>query len=132
MPYRTQTKLKIESWNEETKEFDDGSKMSLADTTLTGEDEISAATSYSAMFYRADRTCSMQIVIRLEATLQGRRGSFVLAGPGVYDGTTATQDLRVVEQSATGDLAGITGSATSSSRHEDYPHMPLTLEYDLA
>ena len=33
--------------------------------------------------------------------------------------------------SGTGELAGISGSADSSSTHDDYPHMPLTLSYDL-
>ena len=55
----------------------------------------------------------------------------MLQGAGSFDGTTAAGTMSVVEGSGTGELGGITGSATSSSTHEDYPNMPLTLSYDL-
>jgi hypothetical protein len=38
--------------------------------------------------------------------------------------------VRVVD--ATDELAGLSGTATSVSTHEDYPNMPLTLSYDIA
>ena len=31
----------------------------------------------------------------------------------------------------TGDLAGISGTVSSSSTQEDYPNMPLVIAYDL-
>ena len=37
--------------------------------------------------------------------------------------------MRIVE--GTGDLAGITGSVSSSSTHDDYPNMPLVIAYEL-
>ena len=37
--------------------------------------------------------------------------------------------MRIVE--GTGDLAGITGTVASSSTQEDYPNMPLVIEYQL-
>ena len=56
-------------------------------------------------------------------------GTLVLAGTGRYDGTSASGEYRVVD--ATGELAGLTGTAASVSTHADYPYMPLTLTYDL-
>ncbi len=55
----------------------------------------------------------------------------MLEGRGTYDGTTASGESRIVPGSGTGGLAGISGGATSSSTHADYPYMPLTLTYDL-
>jgi len=70
-------------------------------------------------------------MMQITGTLDGRSGSFVLAGAGTYDGTTATGESRIVPGSGTGGLAGISGSATSTSTHADYPFMPLTLRYEL-
>ena len=36
----------------------------------------------------------------------------------------------MVPGTGTGELSGLTGTVTSRSTHEDYPHMPLTLSYD--
>jgi len=35
------------------------------------------------------------------------------------------------ESMTTGDLPGLTGTITSSSTHEDCPHMPMPLSYDI-
>lgn len=127
------TKLKIESWDEKVvEEFDDKSKISTADTALSGEGQITAARSCSTLYYHANGTSDFVVILRLKITIGDRSGSVVLSGAGGYDGTTATEELSVVEGSALGDLAGLTGSARSSSTKDDYPHMPLTFEYDLA
>jgi hypothetical protein len=132
MTKTVETALKIESWDEEpSEEFADGTKISHAETRLDGADEISSATSRSLLFYRADGTSTFVVVMRVEATLDGHSGAFVLSGTGTYDGTTAAQRLTVVDGSGGGELAGIRGSARSDSTHADYPNMPLVLEYDL-
>ena len=38
--------------------------------------------------------------------------------------------MRIVD--GTGDLAGISGTVSSSSTQDDYPNMPLVIAYDLA
>ncbi|MFB9237408.1 DUF3224 domain-containing protein [Plantactinospora siamensis] len=128
------TKLKIESWDEQPyRELPDGSRFTRAEVTLSGTDDaVTAATFEGLMFYRPDGTSSYATLMRIEATLDGRAGTFVLRGTGTYDGTTARGDSEVVPGSATGDLAGLTGAATSASTQADYPHMPLTLEYEPA
>ncbi|MGA7420192.1 MAG: DUF3224 domain-containing protein [Acidimicrobiales bacterium] len=127
-----ETKLKIESWDEQpTSEFADGTKVSRTDVILSGGDGLTAARSQSLLFYRADGTSSFVVLLRVEATLGGHAGSFVLSGLGTYDGTTARQELTVVEGSGSEGLGGITGSALSESTHQDYPYMPLRLDYDL-
>jgi hypothetical protein len=130
MAKTVETALKIESWDEEpAQEFADGTKISRSESRLDGE--IGSATSRSLLYYRADGTSSFVVVMRVEATLDGHAGAFVLAGDGTYDGTTAAQRLTIVDGSGAGGLAGIRGSARSYSTSADYPNMPLVLEYDL-
>jgi hypothetical protein len=127
------TKLHITSWDEEPiHEMDDGRKVTRAEVVLDGTDDIVTAAGFDAvLYYRPDATSSYVSIMRMTATLQGRSGSFVLQGDGVFDGTTATGDSTIVSGSGTGDLAGISGTAHSASTHDDYPHMPLTLTYEL-
>lgn len=127
-----ETALKISSWDEEpAEEYADGTKISHAESRFDGADAISSATSRSFLFYRADGTSSFVVVMRVEATLDGHGGAFVLSGTGTYDGTTATQQFTIIDGSGSGELAGIRGSARSDSTHADYPNMPLVVEYDL-
>jgi Protein of unknown function (DUF3224) len=128
-----QTKLKIASWDEKPyRELPDGSKFTRANVALTeGADGLSEATFEALMYYRPDGTSSYVSIMYVTADVSGASGTFVLRGEGSYDGTTATGQSLIVEGSGTGELAGITGSAESSSTHADYPFMPLTLRYDI-
>ncbi len=127
------TRLKISSWEETpTRQFDDGSKVTRAEVVVTdGPDGLHSGTFDSLMYYRGDGTSHYVALLRATATLDGRSGSFVLAGEGGFDGTTASSTLAVVPGSGTEGLAGITGSCRSASTHADYPFMPLILTYDL-
>ena len=133
MPSLT-AKLKIESWDEKThRELSaEGSKITRADVTLSRAGEALNSGSFDAlMFYRPDGSSAYVALIELSATLEGRSGTFVLQGRGSYDGTTARSTLTIVPGSGTDELAGISGTAESVSTHADYPHMPLTLDYEL-
>lgn len=127
------TRLRIASWDEKpVSTFDDGSKITRAAVILTeGPDGLEAGDFESVMFYRPDGTSHFVSVMRLTATIEGRAGTFVLAGEGGYDGTTASSRTTIVPGSGTGDLIGLTGSCTSHSTHDDYPFMPLVLTYEL-
>jgi hypothetical protein len=132
MAQTLETKLKIESWDEQPmSEFADGTKISKADVILNGEGVVTAGRSQSLLFYRADGTSAFVVLMRVEATLDGHSGAFVLSGTGGYDGTTARQELAIVDGSGSEGLRSIGGSAISESTHQDYPYMPLHLDYDL-
>jgi hypothetical protein len=122
------TRLEIKSWDEKPyRELSDGTKFARAEVALEGA-ELTGAFE-SLLYYRADGSGSFVSLMSLSGTLGGRDGSLVLVGEGSYDGTTAMMSARAVE--ATGELAGLTGTATSRSTHADYPFMPLTLTYEL-
>ncbi|MDG4821486.1 DUF3224 domain-containing protein [Asanoa sp. WMMD1127] len=129
-----ETKLEITSWDEKPyREFDDGRKFSRAEVTLAGTgDGLERGSFESLLYYRADGTSEYVSIMEIVGTLGGRSGSFVLQGTGTYDGTTARGVTAIVPGSGTGDLAGISGEAESASTHADYPHMPLTIRYELA
>ena len=131
MTEKIETTIKIDGWDEKpTREFDDGTKVAHAVVTLTeGNDGLVSGHMESVLYYAADGTSTYAGAIRLEADLAGRTGAFTAVGEGGYDGTTASSTMRIVE--GTGDLAGISGTVSSSSTHEDYPNMPLVVEYDL-
>ena len=128
-----QTRLKITAWNEVLLEtFDDASRLSRADVELgEGTDALSSGVFHSIMFYRADATSTYSTVMRLEATLDGRSGSFTVIGDGAYDGTTAIGRFRSIAGSGSGQLAGIECDVESIATHADYPYMPMSITYRL-
>ncbi|WP_328475579.1 DUF3224 domain-containing protein [Actinoplanes sp. NBC_00393] len=126
-----ETKLEIKSWDEKPyREMPDGTRWTRAEVVLAGtSDQLTEGSFEALMYYRGDGTSTYVSLMSLTGTLDGRHGTVILAGQGTFDGTTARSEFRVIE--ATGGLSGITGTATSSSTHADYPYMPLTLTYDL-
>jgi hypothetical protein len=124
------TKLQIKSWDEKPyREFDDGRKFTRAEVELGSNDGIESAAFEALMFYRPDGTSGYVSLMQITATFHGKAGSFVLQGSGEYDGKTAASKYEIV--AGEGDLAGISGTLTSASTHEDYPNMPITLTYQL-
>ena len=123
-------RLRIDLWDEQpTSEFPDGTKLSRADVRLSSDAEVLAAQSQSLLFYAADGTSTFVAMMRVEANLAGRSGAFVLYGTGDYDGTAARQHLQILEGSGSDGLEGIRGAATSASTHQDYPFMPIHINY---
>jgi len=125
------TTIKIDTWDEQpTQEHDDGTKTAHAVVTLTeGKDGLRSGLLESVLHYGSDGTSEYAGLIRLEAELDGKSGAFTAIGEGTYDGTTASSTMRIVD--GTGDLAGISGTVSSSSTQDDYPNMPLVIEYSL-
>ena len=95
----------------------------------SGADGLTAGRMDSLLHYTSDDTSDYVTVLRVEGEVGGRTGSFTAIGEGSYRDATASQTLRIVAGS--GGLDAITGTVTSSSTQQDYPHMPLVIEYDL-
>ena len=98
--------------------------------TLTdGNDGLRSGLLESVLHSGSDGTSEYAGLIRLEAELDGKSGAFTAIGEGTNDGTTASSTMRI--EYGTGDLAGISGTVSSSSTQDDYPNMPLVIEYSL-
>jgi Protein of unknown function (DUF3224) len=134
MTTHLETKLEIKSWDEKPyRELDDGQRFTRADVVqAVSDDSVEAdVTSESLMFYTADGTATYVGLMRFSGRLGDRSGSFVLRCEGTYDGTHARGTYTVVAGSGTGDLTGLSGTATSVSSQADYPHQPFVFDYDL-
>src|SRR6266581_4695433 len=105
MTKKLETRLEIISWDENPyRELPDGRKFTRAEVQLKGTGgELASGAFEALMYYRPDGTGTYVTLMSVSGTLDGR----------------------------TGELAGLTGQGTSRSTHADYPHMPLTVEYDL-
>jgi hypothetical protein len=121
-----------ESWDEHTyAELPDGGKLTRATVVqkLTGELDGRITTEF-LMCYLSDGTASYLGQSRIEGTLAGRTGSFVLQGSGGFDGVVARSMLSIVSGSGTGELRGISGSTVAEA--EVGPSATMILDYDLA
>ena len=81
------------------------------------------------MCYRADETADFVGLQRIDGTVGGRRGSFVLTSNGTFDGKVAAGEMRVVEGSGSGELAGISGAGSFSAPLGD--QAAVELDYEL-
>ena len=103
--------FEIASWNEEPYwESDDGRKLTRARVgqaftgDVTGHGEIEWL-----MSYRDDGTARFVGLGRVDGTLAGRDGSFVVESIGDFDGTRAAGTWSVLAGSTAGDLTGLRG-----------------------
>ena len=106
--------FELASWDEQTyEELDDGAKLTRATVTQTFSEDIEGEGSVQwLMAYRSDGTAHFVGFQLIRGTIGDRKGSFVLETIGDFDGKVATWKARVVEGSASGDLAGLTGKGT--------------------
>jgi len=105
--------FKVESWNEDrTVEAEAGSiALARVEQALSGEIE-GAGLAQWLMCYRPDKTADFVGLQRVEGSVGGRSGAFVLTSNGTFDGERAAGEMRVVDGSGTGELAGISGSGS--------------------
>ncbi len=104
----------VGSWNEETyKELDGDAKLTRASVTgsMTGDISGSSETEW-LMCYRLDGTANYVGLQRIDGSLGGKSGSFVVESNGIFDGGEAKGTWSVITGSGTGDLAGLTGQGT--------------------
>jgi Protein of unknown function (DUF3224) len=79
------------------------------------------------MCYLPDKTARFVGLQRIEGSVDGRRGTFIMEAVGLHHGTGSEARWRIIEGSGTGELEGVTGQggfATSggstASYHLDY------------
>lgn len=124
--------FELASWDERTtQELDGGRKLTRADVTqtFTGDLEGEGAVTW-LMSYAEDGTAHFVGMQLVRGVIDGRKGSVVLETIGDFDGSIAAGTWRVLPESATGDLAGITGTGRFEAPHG--PKATYTLEVELA
>ncbi|HEY3875622.1 MAG TPA: DUF3224 domain-containing protein [Candidatus Kapabacteria bacterium] len=126
-------------WDENTTtQILDTQKITKASVELAFKgDEIEGVAAVEwMMFYRhADEkdqhksSATYNGIIRFEGTLQGKAGSFVMEDGGTYDNGALNASLKILSDSGTGELAGISGTASYRSTPEG---MSFSIDYQLS
>lgn len=122
----------VTGWDEKPYDEQEGAvKVTMAsiDNTFTGVIEGSGHVR-TVMVYPADDAANFTGLQRVTGTVGGRKGSFVLQATGSWTGGVARADWHVVPGSATGELAGLSGTGGYVSGENgacDY-----TLDYDFS
>jgi single-stranded DNA-binding protein len=81
------------------------------------------------MCYLPDKTATFVGLQRVEGSVGGRSGSFVMESVGVHDGKRSTATWSIVAGSGTGELAGINGRGSFDA--PSGPSATYELEYRL-
>ncbi len=124
--------FEIADWDEKTYlELDGGGKLTEAKVTqkLTG-DLVGEGSVIWLMAYTDKQTARFVGIQRIVATLDGKKGSFLVETTGDFDGKTAEGEWTVIPDSGTGDLAGISGEGSFGAPHGSQAEYEL--DYALA
>ena len=110
--------------------LDDGTRLTHASgaQTFHGDVEGDGAVHW-LMVYRPDKTATFVGLQRITGSIHGRAGTIVFAADGGHDGTGSRIELRVVEGSGSGALAGITGSGHMTT--PGGPNGTYEIDYEL-
>ena len=127
----TKATFKIVSWDEEPYDDpDSGPKLTRAHIRKAFHGDLSGTGNLMyLMMYLESGVALFAGFEKVEGSLGGRTGSFVLRHTGSYDGEKATAECEVVPGSGTNELAGISGNGGFSAG--DALEHDLTLEYEV-
>ena len=131
MTDRASGSFELLSWDEETYDEGEEGKLTLATVSqkfsgdITGEGAVRWL-----MAYRADGTARFVGLQKVDGTIAGRRGSFVLETAGEFDGQMAKWSATVVSGSATAELSGLQGSGSFGAEHG--PEATYGIDYELS
>ena len=132
MPTTGTATYSIEEWDEKDIEsFPDGSKWARSRVTQSYSGEITgSAVSESVLFYRPDGTSDFVTLERVDGAIGGRTGTVVFRHVGTYDGTVARSTFKVVPQSGTEGLTGMSGSGNFMADKAGLVEIDIEYEFD--
>jgi hypothetical protein len=131
------SKFEMKGWDEKTWDGRDhkgvsGAKQTHARMNYAYHGDLEAESeAQMLMTYREDNTADYVGLEKIEGTLGGKKGSFVLQLTGGFDGTTARVNSVVVPGSGTGELKGLTGKGMAESGADpDKYHFELDYDFE--
>jgi hypothetical protein len=124
--------FKPQSWDEGPyAEVEGAPKLTHAHVVSSYDGDLQGrGTSESLMLYRDDGSATYVGYERVEGSLGGRTGSFVLQGTGSFEGGVARTTWKVVPGSGTGELARLRGEGGYDAPSGEAA-VPYRLDYDL-
>ena len=126
------TTFQVTSWDEEeTHSFDDGTKITRAHVTQTysGSIEGEGRVEYT-MFYRGDGTAAFVGFERIEGTVEGKKGAFILQHRGTYEEGAARSEWFVVPATGSGGLEGLKGSGSYEAGEDGKGKVATVLNFE--
>jgi hypothetical protein len=123
--------FEVTSWDERPfAKIGEGGKLTKASVKakLSG-DVAGEATTEWLMCYASEKDATYIGFQKMDCTIEGTRGSFVVETNGTFDGEKARGTWSVVPNSGSGELAGISGEGTFDSPKGT--KASYTLEYEL-
>jgi hypothetical protein len=114
MSAKATAKFQMKGWDENPYAELEGSKR-LVRSSMHGSYEGDVAGESSTEFlmaYSSDDLATYVGIERIEGTLGGRSGTFVMQVTGTFAGGVARHDSTVIPGAGTGDLAGLRGRGT--------------------
>jgi len=120
MPDQAQCTFKITGWDEKPyKEFEDGAKLTRAQISQTYEgDLVGESTVEFLMSHAADKTAHFIGFEHVTGSLAGKTGSFIIQHVGTYGSTGAQSNWKILPDSGTDALIGITGQGSYTATSE--------------
>jgi hypothetical protein len=121
----------VTRWDEQTFSDVDGQlKMTHATVGKSFQGDLEGeGTLQYLMFYGPGEQTRVIGLERIQGTLGGRRGSFVLEHIGGDDGNEARGTVTVLAGSGTGELSGLRGSGEAVANRAG--EMSMVLDYDI-
>ena len=124
------TTFGIEEWDEAPTWEAHGRRITRARVVKRYEGALAGTgTMEYVMAYEDDGTACYVGLERVEGTLDGREGAFLMEDRGTFRDGVAASDFQIVEGSGTDELAGIEGTAIVDAVKADTQRMRL--EYAL-
>ena len=107
----------ITSWDEETyQEIEGQGRLARVSATGSFTGDLSGTGDFRwLMCYRRDGSARFVGLQRIEGTVDGRSGSFVVESVGDFDGPGVSATWSVLSGSGTGELAGLRGGGHFSA-----------------
>ncbi|MFH5831971.1 DUF3224 domain-containing protein [Halalkalibaculum sp. DA3122] len=125
------SQFNIDNWDEKPySEAENGPALTRASVhkTFTGGIKGKSTLEY-LMIMHDDDFAQFVGLEQITGEVNGRTGSFVLRQEGTYEEGTARADCRIVDNSGTGELEGISGSGTMVATHEQAT-LTLTCQFE--
>src|SRR3954465_621021 len=109
--------FEVTGWDEKPfAQVGDGGKLTKASVKGKLDGDITGDASVEwLMCYTSDNEATYVGFQKVDGTLGGKRGSFVIETSGTFDGSKARGSWSVVPGSGSGELAGISGDGTFDS-----------------
>ena len=134
---KAKSSCEMKNWEEEIfRKLSDQKKTARASAEFTMKGEIEGVADEEFLLYykkyddkdEAKGVASFQGLMMFDGKVGGKSGGFVLEDHGLYEAGTAKSTLKIVDDSGTGDLKGIRGTAVFQSTKDS---ASFELDYSL-